>query len=322
MHDLNDMLFFAEVVNQGGFSAASRSLDIPKSKLSRRLSELEARLGARLLQRSTRTMSLTPAGEAYYQHCASLREQARAADEAVARLSAEPRGTVRMCCPVNLAQSVMATILPRFLAAHPLVRIDLRVSNRPIDLIQEGIDIALRVRASFDDSGSLVVKRLGVTPNLLLASAGFVARHGMPEQVAALQRLPTVAMSTVEGRTTWQLAGADGKIVDVVHRPVFTADDLVVLKQAVLEGAGVSILPAFMCGEALREGALVVLLAPWSPPATSVVAVYPSSRGVVPAVRKLLDFLGSSFAKAFPQGQLQVPAQPGTVPESVATLSG
>src|SRR3954468_8638525 len=163
MQDLNDMLFFAEVVDQGGFAAAGRALNIPKSKLSRRVAELEARLGVRLLQRTTRKLSLTEAGEIYHRHCVAMREQAEAADEAVARVHNEPRGTVRVTCPVTLAQTTIGPILPRFLAAHPQVRVDMQVTNRVIDLVQEGVDVALRVRSNLDDSGTLVVKNLGKT---------------------------------------------------------------------------------------------------------------------------------------------------------------
>src|SRR3982751_6006544 len=161
MQDLNDMIFFAEVVDRGGFAAAGRALKIPKSRLSRRVADLEGRLGVRLLQRTTRKLSLTQAGEIYHRHCVAMREQAEAADEAVERVQTEPRGTVRMTCPVTLAHSTIGPILPRFLAEHPQVRVDMLVTNRVIDLVQEGVDIALRVRATLDDSGSLVVKNLG-----------------------------------------------------------------------------------------------------------------------------------------------------------------
>src|SRR5687768_3149647 len=136
MQDLNDMLYFAEVVDRGGFAAAGRVLGVPKSKLSRRIAELEARLGVRLLQRTTRKLSLTEAGEIYHRHCVAMREEAEAADEAVAIVHNEPRGTVRVSCPVTLAQTTIGPVLPRFLAAHPHVRVDMVVTNRVIDLVQ------------------------------------------------------------------------------------------------------------------------------------------------------------------------------------------
>lgn len=298
MQDLNDMLFFAEVVDRGGFAAAGRALNIPKSKLSRRVAELETRLGVRLLQRTTRKLSLTQAGEIYHRHCVAMREQAEAADEAVAQVQDEPRGTVRVTCPVTLAQTTIGPLLPRFLAAHPQVRIDMQISNRVVDLVQEGVDVALRVRANLDDSGTLVIKNLGPTHGVLVASPQLLQRFGQPEGPEALRRLPTVAMSAADGRATWQLHGPRGAHHELQHHPVYTADDLFTLKLAVLQGAGMSVLPDYLCTDELRSGELVPVLPGWEPPEARVLAVFPSRRGMVPAVRRFLDFLGDNVAGA------------------------
>src|SRR5438270_8895518 len=130
MQDLNDMLYFAEVVDRGGFAAAGRALGLPKSKLSRRVAELEAHLGVRLLQRTTRKLSLTEAGELYHRHCVAMREAAEAATEAVELVRNEPRGTIRVTCPVTLAQTTIGPLIPLFMAKHPQVRIDMQVTNR------------------------------------------------------------------------------------------------------------------------------------------------------------------------------------------------
>jgi DNA-binding transcriptional LysR family regulator len=295
MQDLNDMLFFAEVVDRGGFAAAGRALHVPKSRLSRRIADLEARLGVRLLQRTTRKLSLTEAGEIYHRHCVAMREQAEAADEAVARVQNEPRGTVRVTCPVTLAQTTIGPILPRFLAAHPQVRIDMQVINRVVDLVQESVDVALRVRATLDDSGTLVIKNLGTTQSLLVASPQLLQRFGQPEQPEMLRHLPTVAMSAADGRATWQLLGPRAATFELEHRPVYTADDLLTLKFAVLQGTGMSTLPDYLCSDELRRGELVPVLPGWAPRASLVLAVFPSRRGMVPAVRRFLDFLGESI---------------------------
>ncbi|MCG2593324.1 LysR substrate-binding domain-containing protein [Ramlibacter sp. XY19] len=295
MQDLNDMLFFAEVVDRGGFAAAGRALGLPKSRLSRRVADLEARLGVRLLQRTTRKLSLTQAGEIYHRHCVAMREQAEAADEAVARVQTEPRGTVRMTCPVTLAQTTIGPILPRFLAAHPQVRVDMLVTNRVIDLVQEGVDIALRVRTTLDDSGTLVVKNLGPTGGALVASPQLLQRFGQPAAPEELRNLPTVAMSAADGRASWRLVGPKGEEHDVQHFPSYTADDLLTLKFAVLQGTGMCVLPDYMCAEELRKGELVPVLPGWAPPMAQVLAVFPSRRGMVPAIRRLLDFMGESI---------------------------
>lgn len=296
MQDLNDMLFFAEVVDHGGFAAAGRALHIPKSKLSRRVADLEARLGVRLLQRTTRKLSLTQAGEIYHRHCVAMREQAEAADEAVAQVQTEPRGTVRVTCPVTLAQTTIGPILPRFLAAHPQVRVDMQVTNRVVDLVQEGVDVALRVRANLDDSGSLVVKNLGPTHGVLVASPQLLQRFGQPTSPEDLRHLPTVAMNAADGRASWRLIGPRDAEFELQHRPVYTADDLLSLKYAVAQGIGMCVLPDYMCADELRRRELVPVLPGWAPRVAMVLAVFPSRRGMVPAVRCFLDFLGDNVA--------------------------
>jgi DNA-binding transcriptional LysR family regulator len=294
MQDLNDMLYFAEVVDRGGFAAAGRALGLPKSKLSRRVAELEARLGVRLLQRTTRKLSLTETGEVYYRHCVAMREEAEAAADAVALVQTEPRGTIRVSCPVTLAQSTIGLLVPRFLDKHPQVRIEMQVGNRVVDLVEEGIDVALRVRSTLDDSGSLVIKNLGNSQGLLVASPVQLEREGRPQTVEELQRLSTVAMSPADGKAGWKLLGPNRGQFTFLHRPVYTAGDLWTLKYAVLAGTGMSILPDYMCARELQQGQLEQVLAGWAPQVGIIHAVFPSRRGLVPAVRRFLDFLGEN----------------------------
>jgi len=292
VQDLNDMLFFAEVVDRGGFAAAGRSLGVPKSKLSRRVAELEARLGVRLLQRTTRKLSLTEAGELFHRHSVAVREEADAASEAVAQVQSEPRGTIRVVCPVTLAQITVGPLIPLFLERHPEVRIEMQVSNRVVDLVQEGVDVALRVRPTLEDSGSLIVKNLGNTRTLLVACPALLESKGRPQKPEELGKLPTLAMSAVDGKAAWKLVGPTGREYDFQHRPVYAADDLLTLKHAVLKGVGMCILPDYMCRRELRLGELEEVLPTWAPPTGVIHAVFPSRRGLLPAVRRFLDFLG------------------------------
>lgn len=292
MQDLNDMAYFAEVVDRGGFAAAGRALGVPKSKLSRRLAELEARLGVRLLQRTTRKLSLTEAGEIYHRHSVAMREQADAAAEAVAQVLTEPRGTIRVTCPLTLAQTTIGPLIPSFLAKHPQVHIEMQVTNRVVDLVQDGVDVALRVRSTLDDSGSLVVKNLGNTFGLLVASPSQLERQGRPQSVEDLSRLSTVAMSSADGKAGWKLLGPGGHEFDFQHRPVYVADDLLTLKYAVVQGTGISILPDYMCKRDIDRGDLERVLPDWAPRVGLMHAVFPSRRGMVPSVRRFLDFLG------------------------------
>jgi DNA-binding transcriptional LysR family regulator len=296
MQDLNDIAYFAEVVDRGGFAAAGRALGLPKSKLSRRVAELEQRLGVRLLQRTTRKLSLTEAGELYHRHAVAMREEAEAAEDAVAMVQNEPRGTIRVTCPVTLAQTTVGPILPKFMQDHPHVRVDMIVTNRVIDLLQEGVDIALRVRATVDDSGSLIVKRIAPTNAVLVASPQLLAREGRPQGTDDLHKLPTVAMSAADGRASWQLQGPHGREFTLQHKPRMTADDLLTLRYFVIEGTGMCVLPDYMCHRDIREGKLEEVLPGWAPPTAIIHAVFPSRRGLVPAVRRFLDFLGENVS--------------------------
>lgn len=281
MQDLNDMLYFAEVAERGGFAAAGRALGIPKSRLSRRVAELEAHLGVRLLQRTTRTLSLTEVGEAYLRHCLTMRESAQAAADAVAQVRSEPRGTVRVTCPVTLAQTVLAELMPQFLERHPLVRMEMQVTNRVVNVVEEGVDVALRVRATLDESGSMVVKRLGEGCQLLVASPAQIARQGMPGTLRDLARMDTLAMSASEGRASLRLIGPDGREETVQFTPRYVADDLLTLKHAALAGTGLCWLPDYLCLAELEAGQFVRVLPQWSQPKGIVHAVFASRRGAV-----------------------------------------
>ena len=289
------MLYFAEVVERGGFAAAGRALGIPKSRLSRRVSDLETQLGVRLLQRTTRKLSLTEVGEAYLRHCQAMRESAQAAADTVAQVQTTPRGTIRVSCPVTLAQTVVAELVPRFLAQYPEVRIDMLVSNRAVNLVEEGIDVALRVRPSVDDSGSMVVKRLDHTTQILVASPELLIRQGTPQTLDDLAKLDSIAMSAPDGRSTWNLIGPGGVHQQVQHTPRYVADDLLTLKYAAVAGTGVCWMPDYMCQEEMRERKLVRVLPDWAPAPAIVHAAFPSRRGLSPAVRRFLDYLGEAM---------------------------
>jgi DNA-binding transcriptional LysR family regulator len=174
------------------------------------------------------------------------------------------------------------------------VRIDMIVTNRVVDLVQEGVDVALRVRPSVDDSGSLIVKKLAQTQSLLVASPALLGREGRPEHVEDLHKLPSVTMSAADGRASWHLKGPHGREFTLQHKPCFTADDLLTLRYAVLDSTGISLLPDYMVHRDIREGKLQEVLPGWAPPPSVIHAVFPSRRGLVPAIRRFLDFLGEN----------------------------
>jgi DNA-binding transcriptional LysR family regulator len=204
----------------------------------------------------------------------------------------EPRGTIRVVCPVTLAQTVLGDVLPIYLARHPQVQVDMEVNNRVVDLVEEGVDVALRVRLTLEESGSLVIKRLDEARSVLVASPALLARQGTPTTVEEASRLDSVAMSAIDGGISIPLSHADGREAVLQVRPRLIADDLLTLKLAVLGGTGMCSLPDYMCEDELRDGRLVQLLPDWTRPVGVVHAVFPSRRGLSPAVRSFLDFLG------------------------------
>src|SRR5579862_3351564 len=181
MEDLNNIYFFASVVQYGGFSAAARAIGVEKSRLSRRISALEKRLGVRLLQRTTRAMALTEAGQRFFERCAATVEGAQAAYDSVAELRREPVGLVRICAPVLLTQRCLAHILPGYMEAHPKVSVFVEPTDRPVNVIEERFDIAIRAKPVIEDVAGLVAKTLGQSQRVLVASPAFLERHGRPD---------------------------------------------------------------------------------------------------------------------------------------------
>ena len=295
MQDLNDLYYFAAVVDHGGFAAAERALGIPKSRLSRRISALENELGVRLLQRSTRRFAVTDVGQSVHRHAQSMLAEAQAAREAVDRLSAEPRGVVRVSVPVSLAQQQMPRILPEFLALYPQVRVQMHVGNRRVDVINEGFDVAIRVRNKLDDDGSLVMRSFGRIQELLVASPKYLARMGRPAAPEDLSAHVAMSMGEDEARQYWELH-RDGETRRIALTPRVAGFDFPMLMALARQGIGITLLPETLCADAVRAGELEVVLPEWRLPQGTCHAVFPSRRGLLPAVRALLDFLAARFA--------------------------
>lgn len=294
MQDLNDLYYFAKVVEAGGFAAAGRLLGIPKSRLSRRIAELEERLGARLLQRTTRQLKLTAVGERYLRHCQAMLLEAEMADEAVASMSSEPRGRLRVSCPVGLAHEMLPTVISDFLAKFPQVQLEVMLLNRRVDLVTEGVDVALRVRELGDEDPLLVTRRLRQAQMAMVASPAFL--HGReinhPED---LKNLPVLGALEADRMVHIRMLDQQGNSVDLTLEARLGIDDFIVRKACTLAGRGFTMLPMMYCEQALADGSLVQLLPDWSLPGGWLQAVYPHRRGVMPAVRAWIDHLIESF---------------------------
>jgi DNA-binding transcriptional LysR family regulator len=297
MQDLNDLYYFSMVVEKGGFAAAGRALDIPKSRLSRRIAQLEDRLGVRLLQRSTRRFAVTDVGQKFYRHCQSVMAEAQAAEEAVAELSSEPRGVVRISMPISFTQNVMRDILPEFAEKFPLVRLQIFSTNRRVDLINEGVDIALRVRFKLDTDGDLVLRTFGRGRLFLVASPAYLAAHGHPDHPEDLSRFDTLSIGEQETQS-WELSGPDGQMHRIEIHPRLMCNDFPMMVHAAVSGLGIALLPESVCIKAIAAGELQVLLDEWTLPEGIVHCVYPSRRGVLPAVRAMIDYLAEKLPVA------------------------
>jgi len=294
MQDLNDLYYFAKVVEAGGFAAAGRVLGIPKSRLSRRIAELEARLGASLLQRTTRKLALTAMGERYLSHCQAMLLEAEMADEAVASLTAEPRGRLRVSCPVGMVHWNLSSVVNDFLIQHPLVQLELILVNRRIDLVNEGVDVALRVRDIGDEDPHLIVRQLLPASTMLVASPALISGHSL-EHPRDLATLPVLGAAEADRKVHFQLRHRDGDQCDVALEPRLVVDDFPIRKNAALLGLGFTMLPLMDCHNELSSGQLVQLLPDWSLPGGNLQVAYTQRRGMLPAVRAWIEHLSTAF---------------------------
>src|SRR5215469_15661376 len=280
MQDLNDLYYFAAVVDHGGFAAAGRALGLQKSKLSRRILQMEERLDVRLLNRSSRRFSVTEIGREFYDRCVAMLVEAE---------GAEPRGIVRVSCPVALLNFQFGALIARFMIVNPAVRVHLESTNRRVDVIAEGFDVAIRVRFPPLEPTDLVMRRLDESIQCLVASPALIRTP--LSSPCDLSGLPSLDPGPAHRDHQWQLDHKDGQTAVIPHRPRLITDDIAVLREATLAGVGVAQLPTVMIWEDIRAGRLVHVLPQWQPRSGIVHAVFPSRRGLLPSVRALLDFL-------------------------------
>ncbi|WP_108659995.1 LysR substrate-binding domain-containing protein [Acuticoccus kandeliae] len=294
MRDLNDLYYFTAVVDHGGFSAAGRALGIQKSRLSRRILLLEQSLGVRLLNRSSRRFSVTEIGREFYERCVAMLVEAEAAEQIIAEAQAEPRGVVRMTCPTGLLSFQFGALVARFMMEHPLIKVHLESTNRRVDVIAEGIDLAIRVRLPPLEPSDLVMRRLDESTQCLVAAPGLVGRAA--SDPADLEGLPSLDLGRSHQDYAWQLHHADGRTATVRHAPRLVTDDMSVLRTAAIAGVGAVQLPTILIWEDVSAGRLVHVLPDWRPEAGIVHAVFPSRRGRLPSVRALVEFFARECA--------------------------
>jgi DNA-binding transcriptional LysR family regulator len=291
--DLNQMVVFVRVVQAGGFSAAARQLRMPKSTVSRKVSELEQRMGARLIQRTTRKLGLTDAGRIYYDRAAQIVSDVQDAEQAVGRVQATPRGLLRVTAPLGFG--ALAAVVAEVLARHPEVQVELVCTDRRLDLVEERLDVAIRAGPLADSA--LIARKIATLKGVLVAAPGYCKKHGVPRTPADLPKHACIAFGVGATPNVWILESA-GKRSQVRFTPRLTVNDVEFVRAAALAGAGIAPLSELGSGEDLRRGRLRRVLPDWSTSDVPIHALYPSTRHLSPKVTAFLDLVAERFRNA------------------------
>lgn len=306
MHDINDMLLFAQVVKARSFSGAAARLGISKSRVSKSVARLEAALGVRLLQRSTRRLSLTEVGEAYFEHCDRIVDEMAQAENTIGSLHREPRGKLRFSAPVAFSTLHVAPALADFMLQYPELAVDMTISDRLVNLVDEGYDLALRIAPAPGDN--LVARRLAPIRRKICGSPAYLARWGVPEKPEDLAGHNCLDYTYLTTQGFWHLRGPAGDISVPVAGSLRINDDEA-LSQAVLGGLGLALLPTFIVGSELQAGRLVEVLPGYVPVERFIYAVHLPNRHLPLKVRAFIDFLQQRFGD---EPEWDRPATPGS----------
>jgi DNA-binding transcriptional LysR family regulator len=290
--DLNDIVVFTKVVETRSFTGAAEQLGLPKSTVSRKLAQLEERLGVRLVQRTTRKLALTDVGQAYYERCARIVADLAEAEQLVTDMQATPRGRVRVTAPIDLSTQHLGTIIAEFLAAHADINVELDATDRIVDLIEDGFDVAVRFGPL--PESTLIARRLGAFGGVLCAAPSYLARRGTPAAIEELDDHDRVLFTPSPRTQSWTLA--NGTATFEFGRPArFASNNVSAVRDATLAGAGIAVLSDFMVATHITHGALVKILPEWHSQATEVHAVYPARQNLPPRISLFLDHVAAAL---------------------------
>jgi DNA-binding transcriptional LysR family regulator len=293
--DLNDIVVFTKVVETRSFTGAADQLGLPKSTVSRKLAQLEERLGVRLVQRTTRKLALTDIGQAYYERCARIVADLAAAEQLVTDMQATPRGRVRVTAPIDISTRYLGEIVAGFVAANPDVTVELEATDRVVDLIEEGFDVAVRFGAL--PESTLIARRLCKIESLLVATPAYLARRGTPATVEELDEHDRVLFTPNARIQSWALV--HGEATYEFGRPArFASNNVGAVRGAVLAGAGISVLAEFMVADDIAAGRLVPVLPGWRIRPTDAHAIYPARQNLPPRLSLFLDHLARALDPA------------------------
>lgn len=295
MQNLNDYYYFVQVVKYQGFSKASEALSITKSKLSRHISGLEERLSVRLIQRNTRKFAVTEIGQQFYEHCLKILENVSDAENFIhSTLQDELCGTVNISCPVALVEFPVGKMVVEFMQQHLDVHVKLIATNERIDIIEQGIDLAIRVRHLPLEDSDLVVRGLDAWEHVLVASQSLLNQFGIPQTLDDLSTLPKIGFN--RPKHYWDFRHeTDDVIKQVPFEPRLKTDSFSAMKSATLASIGIASLPKIFVKDELKSGELIELCPEWKLPEGVIHVAYASRQGMLPAVRELLNFLLEKF---------------------------
>jgi len=298
-HDLNDMMVFLAVVEAGSFTLAAERLGIPKANVSRKVSRLEEKLAVTLLERSTRSQHLTEAGRRYLTHCRRIHQELDLATAAVCELFHSYTGDLKIGASVATGQQILRPALGRFMHKYPEVNVQLNLVNRRVDFIEEGFDVVIRIGQLKDSM--LIAKKLGSVSRSFFASPAYLAKNGKPQTIAQLTPHQLLMMNSTSNMTnknlTMNLLSKDGESVNLDCKPRLLVDDFVMLKQAIVDGLGIAVLPDYMSNEEVTTGKLVQILPGWGTAAVDVYALYPKHRAKIPKVKAFIEFVSELYGQ-------------------------
>ena len=293
MDRITGMQLFVRVVETGSFSKASGDLGITQPTATKHVAALEQRLGARLLHRSTRGVTATEVGALYYDKCKAIQRELEEADNLATLLQSKVGGTLRISTSVAFGRRVVTPLALRFMAAHPDVSIDLAFDDRYVNLVEQGVDVALRMGRLADSS--LGARYLGVNPWLVAAAPAYLARAGTPAAPAELERHACLVYSSVQGDDRWQFTDADGRRLSTPVQGPLRSNNLSAVLDAARAGHGLAALPWYVARESVADGSIVPVLEAYALPVQELHAVYPSPKLVPSKVSAFIDFLRGAF---------------------------
>ncbi len=290
---MEELEVFVTVVEEQGFSAAAKRLDSTPAAVSRRIKALEQRLGVRLLQRTTRTLKLTEAGELYFREVSRLLGDLRTVEERLEEVTGQASGELRIVAPMSFGQRRLAPVVARFALMHPKLRVTLRLEDRETDIVSEGIDVAIRI--AYPSDSSLVSRPIASVPRYFCAAPGYLARRGTPRAPSDLLQHDCLHYNVISEREEWTVRGTQGDET-IVMKGVFCSNNGEVLAEAAMQGLGITLLPDFIVADALADGRLVRILEGWERSPLTLSVLYPSRQHVPAKTRLFIDHMVEHFA--------------------------